>query len=86
MKLQKGRFGKSEFNTCPVCGLPRGKGPHEFAHGKCAEVRAKTEGKQAQFPGHETLGRITKEQHEKAQNRRKAERYKNDKLPDWMYS
>ncbi len=32
---------KSEHNPCPVCGLPRGKGPHEFAHGKCAEQRAK---------------------------------------------
>ena len=36
---------KSIYNPCPICGLPRGKGPHEFAHGKCAEERAKTEGK-----------------------------------------
>ena len=38
---------KSEHNPCPICGLPRGKGPHEFAHGKCIEARAKIDGKKS---------------------------------------
>ena len=59
---------KSEHNPCPVCGLPRGKGPHEFAHGKCIEERAKTDGKKsAGLPG--DLSRITVDQATNARRR-----------------
>lgn len=76
---------KSEHNTCPVCGLPRGKGVHEFAHGKCAELRATTDGKKLAFPDHPTLGRITVEQHEKGQRKANKNKYVTGKLPKWMY-
>ena len=49
---------KSEYNPCPICGLPRGKGQYEFSHGKCIEQRAKTDGqKPAGLPG--KLSRLT---------------------------
>ena len=79
---------KSEHNPCPICGKPRGKGPYEFVHGKCAEIRAATEGKKPAFE--KPIGRgskpITVEQHEKAQANANAKRYIKGKLPDWMYS
>lgn len=78
-------YKKSAFNNCPICGLPRGKGPHEFSHGKCAEIRAKTDGKKLKFPGNETFGRITVEQHEKAQRKSVANKYISGNLPSWMY-
>jgi hypothetical protein len=71
---------KSIHNPCPICGLPRGKGPHEFSHGKCAEERAKTEGKKLVFNNSVTL-----EQHEKHQRSVAADRYKAGKLPPWMF-
>ena len=52
---------KSEYNPCPICGLPRGKGQYEFSHGKCIEQRAKTDGqKPAGLPG--KLSRLTVDQ------------------------
>ena len=78
---------KSIHNPCPICGLPRGNGPHEFAHGKCAETRASTEGKKPYFD--KPIGRsttiITVEQHEKAIAKARAKRYKSGKLPPWMF-
>ena len=62
---------KSEHSPCPVCGLPRGKGPHEFAHGKCIEDRAKTDGKKsAGLPG--DLSRLTVDHVANAKRNRKA--------------
>ena len=77
---------KSIYNVCPVCGLPRGKGPHEFAHGPCLEQRAKTDGKELSEQSHESFKRITIEQQENAQRRAAAKRYKAGKLPSWMFS
>ena len=76
---------KSKFNPCPICGKPRGIGPYEFSHGKCAEIRAATEGKKVgyMFPNGQTL---TKEQTEKANDNRAKKNYRKGKLPDWMYS
>ena len=72
---------KSEHNPCPICGLPRGKGPHEFAHGKCIEERAKTDGKKsAGLPG--DLSRITVDQ---ATNSRRNHRIRTAKQFDrWL--
>jgi hypothetical protein len=77
---------KSIYNVCPVCGLPRGKGPHEFAHGPCLEQRAKTDGKELMYPGHEKVGHITVEQREKGRRDNVAKKYKAGKLPIWMFS
>ena len=77
---------KSIHNPCPICQLPRGKGPYELAHGKCAEERAKTEGKKLAFPDSKPLNRLTVEAVEKGNRKRNAERYKNGKLPDFMYT
>lgn len=79
---------KSIHNKCPICNLPRGKGQYEFAHGKCAEIRAATEGKKSAFPDHPTLKRITVEMQEKskANNRKKKFKKMMQKLPDYMYS
>ena len=78
---------KSIHNPCPICGLPRGKGPYEFSHGKCAELRALTEGKKPAYEkpisGGKTI--ITVEQREKARNNAVAKAYKNGKLPSWMF-
>lgn len=76
---------KSEHNACPVCGLPRGKGEHEFAHGKCIEVRAKTDGKELLYPDHPTMGRITVDHYKNGQRRKNKSRYLSGKLPKWMY-
>ena len=76
---------KSEHNPCPVCGLPRGKGPHEFAHGKCMEQRAKTDGKELQFPGDKQFGRLTKDHQERSQRKASANKYLSGNLPKWMY-
>lgn len=75
---------KSIHNPCPVCGLPRGKGPHEFAHGKCFEIRAATEGKEAAgLPG--DLARLTVEQVENGRRNNAKKRYMAGKLPSWMF-
>jgi len=77
---------KSIRNQCPICNLPRGKGQYEFAHGKCAEIRAATEGKKSAFPDHPKLKTITVEMHEKGKaNNRKKKLKKMQKLPDFMY-
>lgn len=61
---------KSEHNPCPVCGLPRGKGDYEFAHGKCIEIRAQTDGKKsAGLPG--SLSRLTVDHVTKAKAKHK---------------
>ena len=77
---------KSIHNACPICQLPRGKGPHEFAHGACLEQRAKTDGKKLVPTNDERFARITVENKENAQRKKAAERYKIGKLPSWMYS
>jgi len=58
---------------------------HEFSHGKCAEVRAATDGKKLVMPGHPKLGHITVEQHENSQRKRNQNQYLTGKLPKWMY-
>ena len=79
---------KSKFNPCPICGKPRGVGPDEFSHGKCAEIRAATEGKKPAYE--KAFGRgskpITVEQHEKGRANQTAKRYLKGRLPGWMYS
>ena len=77
---------KSDHNPCPVCGKPRGKGPHEFAHGKCAEARAAKEGK-AIFPGkHPRPGStLTVEQVERGKWNQKKKKYLSGELPEWMF-
>lgn len=77
---------KSIHNPCPICKLPRGKGPHEFAHGKCAEERSKTEGKKLVFPDSKSLNKLTVEAVEKGNRKRNAKKYKSGKLPDFMYT
>lgn len=77
---------KSIYNPCPICQLPRGKGPYEFAHGACMEQRAKTDGKKLVPTNDERFARITVEQRENSTRRKNAERYKAGKLRDWMYS
>ncbi len=75
---------KSEHNPCPVCGLPRGKGPHEFAHGRCAEIRAKTEGREiaVQIPGKKP---ITADQKRRGILKARAKKYISGRLPKWMF-
>ena len=77
---------KSIYNPCPICQLPRGKGPYEFAHGKCAEERAKTEGKKFIVTDDERFAKITIEHRENSSRKKNAKKYKEGKLPDWMYS
>lgn len=79
---------KSEHNACPICGKPRGKGPDEFAHGKCAEIRAATDGKKIHhsFPRGKGMANITNESHEKAVARERAGKYASGKLPPWMFT
>ena len=76
---------KSIHNPCPVCGLPRGKGPHEFAHGKCLELRAATEGMQPAGKTGKKFERITKDQANKGKKNAAKKRYLTGKLPTWMY-
>lgn len=80
-------FIKSEFNNCPVCGLPRGKGAYEFAHGKCMEQRAKTDGEQLAFPDHptKTMRTLRVKDIEARKRKRAAKKYKTGKLPKYMY-
>ena len=76
---------KSEHNPCPICGKPRGKGPFEFAHGKCAEQRAATEGKKIYEGSHPRPGSsLTVEQHERGTRNTRTKKYLSGKLPDWM--
>lgn len=76
---------KSIYNPCPICGLPRGKGPHEFAHGKCAEERAKTEGKKLAPTSDDRFSKLTIENKENSARKSAAKRYINGKLPEFMY-
>lgn len=78
-------YPKSKHNPCPICGLPRGKGAHEFSHGKCAEVRAATDGKKLLYPNHPKLGWLTVENYENAQRKKTQNKYLTGKLPKWMY-
>lgn len=78
---------KSEHNACPVCGLPRGKGPYEYAHGKCAEQRAtdmdvKDKTTSSGMPG--DLARISVASAKKGRDNSTRKRYKSGKLPSWM--
>jgi hypothetical protein len=79
------KIPKSEHNACPICGLPRGKGQHEFAHGKCMELRATTDGKELAHPNHPTMGRITVDHQNNGKRRAAKSRYLSGKLPKWMY-
>lgn len=80
---------KSKFNICPVCGKPRGRGPYEFAHGPCAEQRAKagdTADKVTPAGYQGDFSRITVAQAKKAKEKAVRKSYLSGKLPDWMYS
>lgn len=77
---------KSEHNPCPVCGLPRGKGPHEFAHGKCAEQRAKDLDASDKVTKAGDLKRITIAHKKRAIDNATKKKYRTGKLPDWMFS
>ena len=77
---------KSVFNPCPICGLPRGKGPHEFSHVACAEQRAKTDGEQKAFPNAiNGLQLLKVKDVENRIRKRRANNYKAGKLPSFMY-
>ena len=78
---------KSAHNACPICGKPRGKGPYEFVHGKCAEIRASTEGKKihTSFPRGNGTANIRQESHEKGVWNARKKLYASGKLPPWMY-
>ena len=68
MKNKHSFSEKPDYNICPVCWKPRGKGRHEFSHGKCIEIRALTDGqKSAGLPG--DLSRITVDQAAKARRK-----------------
>ena len=77
---------KSKYNACPICKLPRGKGPHEFSHGACIEQRAKTDGKKLTARTDKRFSHLTVEQEEKGRNNHSTKRYLSGKLPNWMYS
>jgi hypothetical protein len=85
MKLATGGPVKTKYNACPICGLPRGKGPHEFAHGKCAEERAKIEGDKKVPSSDPRFENITVRHKEKARDNQKRKDYRAGKLPKWMY-
>lgn len=74
---------KSIFNACPVCGKPRGKGRYEFAHGICAEIRAKTDGKKLVDPASKL--RFTVEQREKSRRSKNTKSYLSGDLPGFMF-
>jgi len=76
---------KSNHINCQVCNLPRGKGPHEFSHGKCMEQRAKTDGKKLAFPESEKFKRLTIENVENSQRNNIKKKYLSGKLPKWMF-
>ena len=77
---------KSEHNACPVCGKPRGKGPHEFSHGPCIEYRAKTDG--AKPSGTKPAGwggpDFTVDQVETGRRNQRVKVWLSGKLPAWM--
>jgi len=76
---------KTKHNPCPICGKPRGVGKYEFAHGKCYEQRAMSEGKET--VGIYPNGRpIKRESRERAKANAAAKDYRNGRLPEWMYS
>ena len=74
---------------CPVCGLPRGKGKYEFAHGKCAETQAKTEKDELTTRKAVVFKGVTKmlkvESLKKAKDNSVRKKYLDgNKLPKWM--
>lgn len=76
---------KSEHNPCPVCGLPRGKGPYEYVHGKCYEALAekeKTETVEVICKGKVKV--FKKSSITKAKDNATRKRYTDGKLPKWM--
>ncbi len=77
---------KLNLKLCPVCGRPRGRGKYEFAHGKCAEIRAATDGKKLHMSKHPTLKNITVEQNEQARFTNSTKKYLSGDLPKWMFS
>lgn len=79
---------KSEFNACQICVKPRAKGANEFSHGKCAEIRAATEGKKiaTTFVRGGEVVNISVEQHEKGLRNANTKKYLNGRLPKWMCS
>ena len=78
---------KSEYNACPVCGKPRGKGPDEFAHGKCMELRAKTEGLElVEVEINQVIRKFTTDQcSKKIRNEVKKKYLSGKNLPKWMF-
>ena len=76
---------KLDWKKCPICGKPRGVGKYEFAHGKCAEIRAATDGKKLFKPGHPTLGGMTVEDYENKKREFHKKRYLNGDLPAFMF-
>lgn len=71
--------------SCPICGLPRGKGPYEFVHGPCAEKQAKDEPNETStvvFNGVER--KLKKLSVKKARDNGAKKGYLSGKLPRWM--
>ena len=74
---------KSDHNTCPICGKPRGIGQYEFSHGKCIEIRAQTDGKKsAGLPGN--LSRLTVDHVANAKRRHR--RLNQEQFDRWLVS
>ena len=76
---------KSSYNACPVCGKPRGVGPYEFAHGKCIEERAKTDGLKKVKPTDKNFFWVTEDIRKKVNNKKNAKAYLTGKLPKFFY-
>jgi uncharacterized Zn finger protein (UPF0148 family) len=77
---------KNGSTVCPICNKPRGAGKYEFAHGKCMEVRALTDGKKKAFPNATNgLEKITVEQKENWDRRRNQKDFLKSRLPSsWL--
>jgi serine protease inhibitor len=76
---------KSSYNACPVCGKPRGVGSYEFAHGKCMEKRAETDGlKKAQLKN-KNYSWVTEDMKKKSNYNKNTKNYCNGKLPKFFY-
>lgn len=71
-----------------MCGLPRGKGPYEYAHGKCATTLAEKEKEELQtrkavdFKGKTKMLKVGSLK--KAKDNSARRRYADGKLPKWM--
>lgn len=77
---------KNASTACPICNKPRGAGRFEFAHGKCMEVRALTDGKKKAFPNAtNALRAITVDQKEKANRQKNLKDFLKGKFPSsWL--